>query len=115
MEANTINVQAKAKAEENHRRKGKGKGPVGGCHECQGDHYVRDCPVRAQRKGGKGKGKDWNNVAPRQWNTWNPGFINKQWSNWRPGYGGKGEKGFRRERVKEMEAMVEKVRVGFQT
>ena len=51
--------------------------------------------MRAQRNGGKGKGKDWNNVAPRQWNTWNPGFINKQWSNWRPGYGGKGEKGFK--------------------
>ena len=29
--------------------KGKGKGPKGGCHECGGDHYVRDCPVRQER------------------------------------------------------------------
>ena len=36
--------------------KGKGKGHKGGCHDCGGDHYVRDCPVRQERKG---NGKGW--------------------------------------------------------
>ena len=42
--------------------KGKGKGPKGGCHACGGDHYVRDCPMRASSGKGEGKGKtswDW--------------------------------------------------------
>ena len=77
--------------------KGKGKGPRGGCHECGGDHYVRDCLVRQERKG---KGKGWwtidsKNVQPRYWSSWNPGFIPKQWSSWRPGtQGGRKGKGF---------------------
>ena len=77
--------------------KGKGKGPKGGCHECGGDHYVRDCPVRQERKG---TGKGWwtidsKSVQPRYWSSWNIGFIPKQWSSWRSGTkgGGKG-KGF---------------------
>ena len=43
--------------------KGKGKGPKGGCHECGGDHYVKDCPVR-KAKGGKSKGKGSSNKVP---------------------------------------------------
>ena len=76
------------------KSKGKGKGgPKGGCHECGGPHFVRDCPVRQQRKGGKGKGgKSWDSVQPRYWNAWNPGFVNRQWSSWRPGgYTSKGK------------------------
>ena len=79
--------------------KGKGKGPNGGCHECGGDQYVRDCRVRQERKG-KGKGKGWwtidsKNVQPRYWSSWNPGFIPEQWSSWRPGTKGSGKgKGF---------------------
>ena len=31
------------------KAKGKGKGgPKGGCHECGGSHYVRNCPIRQQ-------------------------------------------------------------------
>ena len=68
------------------KSKGKGKGPAGGCHECGADHFVRDCPIRAQRKGGqKGKGKGWDSVPTRQWSQWNPGFIPQQWGGWRPG------------------------------
>ena len=82
--------------------KGKGKGgPKGGCHECQGDHFVRDCEIRKQRKGnGKGKG-DWGNPPPRQWNQWNPGFQKGQWGNWRPGgssYNGFPSNGMEKER-----------------
>ena len=55
--------------------KGKGKRPEGGCHECAGDPYVRDCPVRQERKG---KGKGWwtidsKIVQPRYWISWRPG------------------------------------------
>jgi hypothetical protein len=95
-EAEGVNGPGKAA-----KGKGKGKGgPKGGCHECGGPHFVRDCPVRQQRKGGKGKGgKGWESVQPRYWNAWNPGFINRQWSSWRPGgYNpkgkGKGKGGF---------------------
>ena len=38
--------------------KGKGKGPNGGCHECGGEHYVRDCrqgPQELQQKRHLGK------------------------------------------------------------
>ena len=74
------------------KSKGKGKGgPKGGCHECGGNHYARDCTIRQQRKGGKGKGKNWDSVQPKYWNSWNPGFINRQWSSWRPGYTAKGK------------------------
>ena len=48
--------------------RGGGKGPVGGCYNCGGAHYVRDCPTagadgagvkpsRPAPKKGKGKGK----------------------------------------------------------
>ena len=74
---------AKSKGKGKASAKGKGKGPKGGCHECQGDHFVRDCPVRAQRKG-TGKGKGWDNVPPREWKNWNPGFMDRQWGAWRP-------------------------------
>ena len=74
------------------KAKGKGKGgPKGGCHECGGNHYVRDCAIRQQRKGGKGKGKSWDSVQTRYWNSWNPGFINRHWSSWRPSYSAKGK------------------------
>ena len=83
------NTKGKGKGDEGKgkgKSKGKGKGPVGGCHECGGDHFVRDCPIRAQRKGGqKGKGKSWDSVPTRQWSQWNPGFIPQQWGGWRPG------------------------------
>lgn len=62
-----------------------GKGPKGGCHECGGDHFARDCAIRAQRKGGKGKGKDWSSVPAKPWANWNPGFMPTQWGKWRPG------------------------------
>ena len=55
-------VQGKGSA----KGKGKGKGPKGGCHECGGEHYARDCPVRAQRKG---KGKGWESIPPRLLST----------------------------------------------
>ncbi len=40
---------------------GVGKGPSGGCHECGGDHFVRDCTIRKAKMAEKGKGKGkWN-------------------------------------------------------
>ena len=77
--------------------KGNGTGLKGGCHECGGDHYVRDCRVTQERKG---NGKGWwtidsKNVQPRSWSSWNPGVIPTQWSCWRPGTKGSGKgKGF---------------------
>ena len=83
------NTKGRGKGDEGKgkgKSKGKGKGPAGGCHECGGDHFVRDCHIRAQRKGGqKGKGKSWDSVPTRQWSQWNPGFIPQQWGGWRPG------------------------------
>ena len=38
-------------------RKG-GKGPPGGCHECGGDHFVRDCAVRQAKNAAKAKRKE---------------------------------------------------------
>ena len=76
--------------------KGKGKGPKGGCHECGGDHYVRECPIRAAKgksKGGKGKGKNWDYVPQKPWSLYNPGFRQTQWNDWRPK--GKGKGGFK--------------------
>ena len=44
-----------------------------------------------RKKGRKGKGKNWDSVAPKQWGAWNPGFMPRQWGDWRPGFkGGKG-------------------------
>ena len=74
--------------------KGKGKGPKGGCHECGGDHYVRDCPVRASKGKGKGKGKtSWDWVPQKHWTSYNPGFRKTQWNDWRPKGKGKGKGG----------------------
>ena len=42
--------------------KGKGKGTKGECHECGGDHYVRDCPVS------KVKAKDGGRLTRRMYN-----------------------------------------------
>ena len=51
-EYGAIDAIGKGKAAQLNKGKGKGKGPKGGCHECGGDHYVRDCPLRAAQ---------WNN------------------------------------------------------
>ena len=39
----------------NKRARKKAQDPRGGCHECGGDHYVRDCLVRQDRKRAKAK------------------------------------------------------------
>ena len=63
--------KGKGKAEDGKggtaKGKGKGKGPKGGCHECGGDHFVRDCQIRAAKKGeaAKAKGKGWESVPTR--------------------------------------------------
>ena len=70
-----------------------GKGPKGGCHECGGDHYASACKIRAAIKGrdkGQKAGKGWDNVPPRYWNNYYPGFKGSQWSHWRPSGKGKG-------------------------
>ena len=50
--------------------KGKGKAPMkGGCFNCGGEHFVRDCPHAPSSS--KGKGKDpW--VTQTAWNGWYP-------------------------------------------
>ena len=70
--------------------KGKGTGPKGGCHECGGDHYVRECPIRKGKT--KGKGKHWSAVPKNTWNSWYPGPSPATWKGWWPGTGGKGQK-----------------------
>ena len=81
------------------KSKGKGKGPPGGCHECGGDHYARECETRKirinaeralQESKGKGKGKGgkagaYSSIPPRFWSGYNPGFMQGQWNQWRPG------------------------------
>ena len=42
----------------------KGKGSKGGCNECGGYHYVRDCPVRQE----KVKAKDGGRLTRRMYN-----------------------------------------------
>ena len=38
--------------------KGKGNGPMGGCYDCGGSHFQRDCPKGGKAKSGKvGKGQ----------------------------------------------------------
>lgn len=62
---------AKGKGKGKSKGEGKGKGPKGGCHECGGDHYVRECPVSKGKS--KGKGKDWSAVPKNTWNRWYSG------------------------------------------
>ena len=102
--------------------KGKGKGKGGGdkqsggknamdvdkpvCHECGSEeHFVRDCPARAEKmaakaagkgnkgkgKGDKGKGKGKYGGVPNLsiWNSYYPGPSPTTWKSWYPSTNGK--------------------------